>query len=392
MKVLLIHNEYATFSGEEAVVADHESLLRKKGCDVVTFKRSSAEIADMWLGPARAFFAGVYSFESRRRIRRLLAGDDYHLAHIHNVFPLISPAVLGACHAAGVPVVMTLHNYRLVCPNGLHMRDGRICEECCGGAEYRCLLRNCEQNIAKSAGYALRTWLARQLGFFRRHVTLYLCLTAFQRARLIAAGYPAERMLVIPNPVVVGEAELKQPGPGEYVGYIGRISPEKGLRCLVDAAGAVPDIPFVAAGSFERQPQLLEGAPRNFRFVGAIPAAATQDFYAAARMVVLPSSCFEGFPRVLIEAMAQQKPIICSRIGGLPEIVDDGVTGLLFEPGNAAELSEKIRYLWQRPETCRQMGLAGRQKVLREYSIESYCERLTSAYRTAIALGPGGSR
>jgi glycosyltransferase involved in cell wall biosynthesis len=139
-------------------------------------------------------------------------------------------------------------------------------------------------------------------------------------------------------------------------------------------------------------PELLPQAPANVQFVGHLDAARLAEFYRDLRMLVLPSKCFEAFPLVLVEAMLQRKPVICSNIGGLPEIVEDGVTGLLFQTGNAAELAEKVRSLWSRPDVCRRMGEAGRAKAVREYSAEKYYERLLAAYRQALTLGPGGPR
>lgn len=385
MVTCVVHNEYGGFSGEEAVVKALVRLLSARGHSVVPFARRSAEIGSMRLGKTRAFFSGVYSWSARRRMRELLRESRPDVVHVHNVYPLISASVLAECRRAGVPVVMTVHNYRLVCPNGLHMVDGQVCERCCGGREYWCILRNCTGEVPKSIGYALRNYVARKWRLFLDNVTLYAALTEFQRQRLIAAGFPADRIEVMPNMAVPVKANVDV-RLGDYVGYAGRISPEKGLPSLMAAARMSPEIIFKAAGSYERMPDLPQQTAANFEFLGHLNAESLREFYAGSRIVVLPSTWFEGFPGVLTEAMLHSKPIVCSRIGGLPEIVGDGVTGLLFEPGNAEELSEKIRYLWRRPDLCRRMGEAGREKALREYSPERYYERLMFVYRRAIAL------
>jgi glycosyltransferase involved in cell wall biosynthesis len=284
---------------------------------------------------------------------------------------------------------MTVHNYRLVCPNGLHMVNGEVCEKCSGGREYWCILRNCTGSLPKSLGYALRNYVARKLRLFLDNVTVFIALTEFMRGRLAAAGLPADRIVVIPNMASNTAAGLDG-RPGEHVGYVGRVSPEKDIPTLLGAARMCPEIPFKAAGSYERMPHLVAEAPRNFQFLGHLDAGRLRQFYAGCRMLVLSSKCFEAFPTVLPEAMSHGKPVVCSRIGGLPEIVDDGVTGLLFDPGNAGELAEKVRYLWGRPELCRKLGEAGREKALREYSPQTHYERLVRAYQKAIELGPGG--
>jgi len=177
---------------------------------------------------------------------------------------------------------------------------------------------------------------------------------------------------------------------GEYVAFVGRVSPEKGITTFRQAAESLPDVPMRAAGSYDGNEQLVARAPGSLEFLGQVDRNHLDSFYANSRIVVLPSVCYEGFPMILPEAMLRGKPVIASRIGGIPEIVDDGVTGLLFEPGNAEDLAEMIRYLWERPELCRQMGQAGREKVLREYTPERYYKRLMAVYERAIELGPGG--
>ena len=385
MKICLIHNEYGKLSGEEVVARDLLRLLESKGHDVVPFIRSSAEIPKMILGSVRAFFSGIYSFTSKRKIRQFLRTHQPDIVHIHNVFPLISPSVLSECKKASIPVVMTVHNYRLICPNGLFMTNGNICERCSHGHEYWCVLKNCEGNRFKSLGYALRSYVARKKRFFLDNVTIYAALTEFQKQKLITQGFPSDRIVVIPNMTTIENTEVESP-LGEYVGYAGRISPEKDIPTLMDASQNYQRIPFKAAGTYEKMPHLLKQSPANFEFLGHLDSAKINQFFASARMIVLGSICYEGFPTVIIEAMLYGKPVVCSRIGGLPEIVEDGVTGLLFEPGNADDLAEKIRYLWDHPELCQKMGQTGREKVLREYSSEKYYERLIACYQKAVEL------
>jgi len=385
MKICLIHNEYGKISGEEIVVNRTIELLRENGHDVAYFRRSSAEIPEMRLGKARAFFSAIHSPSSKRAVGRLLEEKRPDIVHIHNLFPLISPSILPECKRAGIPVMMTVHNYRLVCPNGLFLRDGKICEECSGGREWRCFLRNCEANWFKSLGYALRNYIARMRRYFLDNVSIYYAQTEFQRTRLIQEGFPEDRICVIPNMVASKEVETAK-DPGQYVGFVGRISPEKGIDTLIEAARACPDIQFKAAGSYNRVPDIVTKAPHNFNFRGHLDKEPLDKFYVNSRIIVLCSICYEGFPSVLLEAMLHGKPVISSRIGGLPEIVDEGVTGFLFEPGNAQDLAQKIRYLWNSPDLCRQMGRACREKVLREYSPDAYYRRLMSAYKSAIEI------
>ncbi len=385
MKICIVHNEYEKLSGEEIVVNRIIALLRENGHDVSYFHRSSAEISEMCIGKVRAFLSALYSPSSNRAVRKMLGEKHPDIVHIHNLFPLISPSILPECKRAGVPVVMTVHNYRLVCPNGLHMVRGEVCEKCCGGHEYWCMLRNCEGNLPKSLGYALRNYVARKRRYYLDNVTIYAALTEFQRGRLVNDGFPADRIMVIPSPANDNYTQ-DEFSLGEYVGFIGRISPEKNVLALIAAARKHPNIPFKAAGVYDRMPDLPAQAPSNFKFLGHMNGSRIADFYKSARMIVLCSICFEGFPTVLVEAMLHGKVVICSQVGGLPEIVEDGKTGLLFDLADPDDLAKKIRYLWDRPDLCEKMGKAGREKALWEYSPEKYYERLMIVYKKAIEL------
>jgi glycosyltransferase involved in cell wall biosynthesis len=382
MRILLVHNSYAKFSGEEAVVGSQTNLLKNNGHDVQLFGPSSAEIRTSW-DKIKAFFTGIYNPFSACQIRRIL--KEYHpdIVHIHNLYPFISPSILSVCHNVGIPVVMTVHNYRLVCPNGLHMTKGRICEKCRGGREYWCVLKNCENNLFKSIGYALRSAVARKLRMFKDNVSIFACLSDFQRKKIIEDGFPEKQCVVLPNMVMWNEKKEDTISGGEYVAYVGRISPEKGVDTLIEAARNCPTITFKAAGDYDRMQHLPATAPGNFQFLGILKKEDVNCFISGSRIVIFCSVWFETFGLTMVEAMLQGKPVVASRLGGIPEIVEDGKTGLLFEAGNAEELKQKIEYLWNRPELCKKMGAAGRDKALSEYSAETYYQRLMTIYEQA---------
>lgn len=385
MKICLVHNEYGTFSGEEAVVASQIQLLEEHSHEVCQFSRSSAEITKMKLGKLQALCSGIYNPFSVRSFRCFVSHEKPDLIHVHNLYPLISPAILHVCKEFSLPVVMTLHNYRLMCPNGLFMVNGTICEKCCGGKEFWCFFKNCEENLGKSLGYALRNYVARIRKSYLDNVHVFAALTDFQRQKLIQEGYPSERIKIIPNMSQPVSTTGRKP-LGDYIGYVGRISPEKGVNDLLKAASKHPHIDFQAAGGYDKAPELVDKAPQNFHFRGHLPYDTVGTFMAKSRVIVLCSIWYEGFPMILVEAMLRGRPVIASRLGGLPEVVDDGVTGLLFEAGNAEDLAEKIQYLWDNPELCRKMGEAGREKALREYTPDVYYERLMDVYQEAETI------
>lgn len=384
MKILIVHNAYGRISGEEIVIDSLVRLLQSRGVSITRFSRSSAEIEATRLGKISAFFSGIHNPFSRKAFGRMLREAHPDVVHIHNLYPLISPSILPECTAQGIPVVMTVHNFRLVCPNGLLMSHGEVCHRCLGCREYCCILRNCEADILKSTGYALRTAAARILRRYYDHVNHFLCLTNFQRDTLVKEGLPHNRVSVLTNPLEIKVSKQSLEAENQNVLFVGRVSKEKGIKSLFAAADRCPDIPFLIAGSWQAMPEAVQLAPSNVTLLGPVQKQELVVLYQQARFLVLPSVWYEGFPTVLLEAMSYGLPVICSRIGGLPEIVEEGVTGLLFEPGNAEELADRIRTLWQDPELCRRLGDAGRRKLQEEYAADGLIDRLLGIYEMVI--------
>lgn len=388
MKILFIHNKYSFTSGEEIMLQKIIDLLEYNGHEVQAFFKNSMDIPNMRFGKIRSLLNGFYSLSSIREIRQVLKNYQPDLVQIQNLYPRISPSVLPVIKSFNVPIVMRLSNYRLICPNGLLFSNGVVCEKCRSGKEFWCLVRNCEGSLFKSFGYATRNWFARKMRFYLDNVTLYYAQTNFQKRYLVDEGFAGDKISVIPN-MVDGDAVRKESPLGDYVAYVGRVSPEKGASTFVEASDKCGNITFKLAGEYKRMPGLVSCATGNVEFLGYLNKEALAKVYKGCRIFVMPSICYEGFPGVLIEAMLHARPVICSRIGGIPEIVEDGVTGLLFAAGNADDLAEKIQHLWERPGLCRKMGKAGREKVLREYSPLKYYERLMAVYGNAICAFRG---
>jgi glycosyltransferase involved in cell wall biosynthesis len=365
-------------------------ILAQNGHEPQLLMKSSRTLENSIVKRMNAFWGGVYNIRSYYEIRRLLKNDRPDLVHIHGVYPMFSPSVLVACHRAGVPVVMTVHNHNLTCPTWYHLYKGRVCEDCVGGHEYQCVLKNCRNNILESTAYALRSGVARRFRLFHDNVSLFIALTPFAKAKLMLAGFRENQIVIVPNPASVNESAANS-SEGKYVAFAGRLSPEKGLDTLLAAAAQMPDVPFKVAGDGPILSELKARAPRNVEFLGKIGSDELPKFYGKARLLVVPSVWFEQFPMVVLEAMARGLPVIASRIGGLPGIIEDGVTGSLFEPGNSVALMHEVRRLWEDPLLCSRMGSAGRQKALQEYTEEAYFQNLMAVYLKAIQrsqLGP----
>jgi glycosyltransferase involved in cell wall biosynthesis len=250
------------------------------------------------------------------------------------------------------------------------------------------VLRNCRDRLHESVAYALRGWVARRLGLYRRNVSLFLAISSFVKERLIDAGYPGDRIVIVPNMVSVPD-ETGAPANGKYAAYVGRISEEKGLETLVEAARHMPQIPVWIAGEGPELDHIHEAAPENIAFYGQLTKSGLNEFYGNAAFVVIPSVFREPFGMVAIEAMCRGIPVIAANHGALPEIVEDGVSGLLFRPGDAGDLAGKMTQLWNDPALRSVMGNSARDHVAGKFDEDVYFERLMTAYERAITAVRG---
>ena len=370
MKILLVHNNYGKYSGEEAVVDKMATMLQGLGHEVAQLRMSTEGLRDSAVGKIKGFVAGIYSPAGVRAMREALKREKPDVVNVHNLYPFISPAALRECKRAGVPVIMTVHNFRLICPTGLFMRDGGPCEYCLTkGNEWGCVKFNCENSLLKSVGYAARNAVARIKRHYIDCIDKFACITDFQRRKLIEAGFPAEKITVIPNSMDAEVAEeLKT---GDYVAFCGRLSREKGIDLIIEVARRHPEIPFKLAGA-ARDMDLIENLSENVELMGYLSGNDLQEFYNNARFFVMASRCYEGFAMAILEGAAYSKPMIAPDHGGFTEIIGTGddAIGLLFEPGNAEALEAAVIRLWNDETLTRSLGLKANEKLKARYSTD----------------------
>lgn len=370
MKVLLVHNDYGKYSGEEAVVDKMAAMLPAIGYKVAQLRMTTADARESLMGKIRGFVSGIYCPGGVKAMREAIRRESPDVVNVHNLYPFISPAALRECRKAGVPVVMTVHNFRIMCPTGLFMRDNSPCEVCLErGDEWGCVKYNCEHSRLKSIGYAARNVVARRGRYYRDCVDMFACITDFQRRKLIQAGFPPEKITVIPNSMDV--PPLTDCEAGNYVAYSGRISREKGVDMIIEAARRHPDIPFKLAGAV-RDTDLVADLPSNVELAGYLSGEKLRDFYANARFFVMASRWYEGFPMTILEAARFAKPMVVPDHGGFTEIIGRGedAIGMLVSPGNSDSLSDAIYELWRSSSKTQQLGRKAYDKLKHTYSID----------------------
>ena len=386
VRVLVAHNAYQHRGGEDAVVESEVRLLRSHGHAVETYFRSNDDVGGM--SPLTLARHTLWSGRTLRDLKALIRAFEPDVIHVHNTFPLISPSLYWAAERARVPVVQTLHNFRLMCLNALFLRQGKVCEDCMGKLPWRGVARACyRESLAASAVLGGALTLHRGLGSYRRKVARYIALNEFCRSKFIEGGLPAERVAVKPNFV-----DLAAPASSARAGmlFVGRLSAEKGIVTLAEAMTLVPGAQLRVAGEGP-QGGALDGVAGVSR-LGSLSGDAVRDEMSRAAALVVPSIWYENFPRTIVEAFACGLPVIASRRGALAEIVRDGVTGLLFEPGNASDLANKIAWSTCHPEDMAAMGRNARLQYEAEFSAEVNYRLLMEIYAGVLAAPEGEVR
>ncbi|OAI04482.1 glycosyltransferase [Methylomonas methanica] len=385
MKILSVHNHYQHAGGEDSVVAAELKLLVDQGHEVMLWSVDNKDLPLSLMGKFKTALATNYSVTGREKVRDLLRSFKPDVVHVHNFFPQLSPSIYDACIDEGIPVVQTLHNYRLICPGALLMRDGGICEQCVVGSPYQAVLYSCYRGSKLgSLVVAHMVDKHRKQGTWQHKVDRFVALTNFAREKFIEAGFPADKISIKPNFVAESKAVIREVQGPSYALFVGRLSLEKGINTLIESwrllNGAVP---LKIAGSGELANQL--SGINSVEYLGFQSAEDVDALMRQAKFLVMPSEWYEGFPMVLVEAFSRGLPVLASRLGGMAEIIEDGVTGLLFEPGNAHELAEKARWLMNHPDECIRMGSNARETYLKRYTPEINYQQLKAIYLAAMA-------
>jgi glycosyltransferase involved in cell wall biosynthesis len=372
MKVLLVHSAYQQYGGEDSVVQAETELLQSHGDEVVLYGRHNDETKNFNVFQKALFFPqSIYSWKTSSEIDDVVRRVQPDVAFIHNVYPLISPSVYHALHALRVPAVQVLHNFRPFCPNGLFYTHNHVCEACKGGNYLNAVKNRCFRGSAALSGlYGLTLGLNRLAGMIDK-ISGFICLTEFFKIKMREIGVPESKLFVRPNFVRAPALPADRNAQSGYLLFMGRLSPEKGCWTLIHAFEQLPQVQLKLVGTgpmeLEIRNYIRNKGIQNIEMLGFKAGAEKWEILRNALALVLPSEWYENFPVTALEGYMAAKPVVASRIGGLPYIVEEGKTGLLFETGNVGELVQRVQYLVGHPAEAEVMGRRGRMLTETKY-------------------------
>ena len=406
MNVLLVNKFFRRRAGAETVFFDTAELLRGAGHTIVPFAmKDDANEHSEWddyftrprsytsggiVGRSRDAAASIYSIEARRQLRRLLRVFRPDVAHIHNIYHQLTLSIVDELRDAGVPIVMTVHDYKPVCPNYKLLTHDGVCVRCVGHSFHHAVVHRCvKDSRAASAVAALEATLSRWRGQYGK-IDRVIAPSEFLRDILVAGRIALDRIDVVPNPVKLVHQPSREPDGSPTFVYFGRLAPEKGLSTLLDSVALLgADVArIIVFGSGPMRAELearvqREGLPVEFR--GFAPPEVVAQALRPARAAVLPSVWYENCPMSVLEASAQGVPTIASRIGGVPELVEDGRTGVLVPPGDAHALAAALASLSSSPDLAVSLGEAAREHVERRHHPTAYLAAILRSYHRAGA-------
>ncbi len=402
MPTLLSINNYHYYrGGAETVFLRHGRMFEERGWEVVPFSMhhernlpsawseyfvDEIEFGERYSLTERLRRAPrvVYSMQARQRLRRLLDTIRPEVCHAHNIYHHITPSILSLLASRGIPVVLTLHDLKIACPAYTMLARDGVCERCQGGDLINVVRHRCIKNsTALSALVFTEAVLHRAIGSYRNCVARFVVPSRFYIEKFTQWGWPRERFRYVPNFVDVTRYS-PNPSPGSRIVYFGRVSREKGLATLVRAAAAAR-VPVTIIGTGPDSDNLRTLASElaaNVEFAGFLSGTALHEAVRAARAVVLPSEWYENAPMSVLEAYALGKPVVGANIGGIPELVRPGETGVLFRSGDAADLAEALQLVASMPDAVlAHFGRAARALVEQEFTTPLYYDRVSEIYR-----------
>lgn len=386
MRILSIHNNYQIRGGEDESAQAEANLLIENGNQVDIYQDSNDRVPT--LSQPQLALKTIWSTEAYQIVKQKLQTTPTDIVHVQNFFPLISPSVYYAAQGQGVPVVQTLRNYRLICPNGLFFRENRICEDCLGKfVPYPGVIHRCYRDNQAATGItATMLTLHRMAGTWVNQVNKFITLSQFARQKFIEAGWPEDKIVVKPN--FVHPDPGVGTGEGGYALFVGRLSTEKGLDVLIDAWEYLRlPVPLKIVGDGPLVPRVQAAAEKfpHIQWLGRKPLPEVYKLMGDAMVLIFPSKWYETFGRVAVEAFAKGTPVIASNLGAIAELVEDGRTGLHFQPSDPISLAQQIESLISSPQKLPQMRQEARAEFKAKYTAQQNYQQLQSIYQLVLS-------
>lgn len=385
LKVLVAHNRYQLPGGEDIAFKNECDLLYQHGIEVITYTDENRTLINTM--PVKSAVETIWSARTYRTFRKLIKETRPDVVHFHNTFLRISPSAYYACKAEHIPVIQTLHNYRLLCPSATFLRDHQICELCLGkkvplsSIKYACYRNSRSQSAVVTAMLAIHNLIKT----YDKTVNTYITPTNFVREKFIDGGFPERKMVVKPN-FLDPDPGMKTE-PGDYTLFVGRLSPEKGIPTLLEAWDHVKDIPLHIIGDGPMANDVSAQVKKDPRihWLGALPREKVLSQMKNARVLVFPSILYEVFPLVIIEALAVGLPVIASEIGNMKTIIENNQNGIHFKPGDTNDLARCVNWAFDHPDEIAHMGRTARQDYVDKYNGDTNFQMLIRIYENAMA-------
>lgn len=403
MNILSVNKFYWRKGGSEAVFFNEMEMLEKHGHQVIPFSMHNPENRE---SPYAEYFVNevdyertdvtsriknaskiVYSFEARTKMNHLLDDFAVDLSHFHIFQHQISPSVFGPLKTKGIPIVLTLHDLKPICPNYKYYVNGAVCEACSGGKFYNCLKNKCTKgSTLGSLVNTVEMYFHYAMGYYQG-VDRYIAVSQFHKRKMMEAGFPETQITYLPNYIDTQGFDAATPEQS-YVLYFGRLSAEKGVSTLFQAALENNEIRHLIVGTGPLEDRLKQEAEAlglsNVEFLGFKQGPELVEIVSGATCVVIPSELYENCPMTILEAFAAGRPVIGANIGGIPELIEEGQDGLIFEPKNPADLAQKVRWIWANRGKAREMGMLGRAKMEERFNAELHYEGLMNIYQSVL--------
>ena len=403
MNILSVNKYFFLKGGAETYYFSLNKLLQDKGYHVTAFSMKNDKNAG---SPFENYFVDaidydeknifkkikyasklIYSFEAKKKIGQLIRDSRPDLAHLQNFYHQLSPSILKEIKKHNIPIVFTAHDLKLLCPNYQLLCKGEICEKCKGHHYVQCVRNKCMKNSTAASLIGMTEMYFHRMLKSYQNIDVIITPSAFYRSKFIEFGFSPEKIVHIPNFVDAGCYTPNYCSNG-YIAYIGRLSKEKGILTLIKAMKSLKNTDLYIIGDGPLRPELKKNIDEmgmsNIKLLGFKSGQELDSLIRNCAMTVLPSEWYENAPLSVLEAMACGKPVIGADIGGIPELVQHGKTGLIFEPGNSEQLSERLMDLCSNPQKVVEMGKKARRRVEKDFSKEEHFEKIEAIYKRLL--------